>query len=156
MWSLISFNISNTFWNISLIIGYSYHIIKQMISFINIEIRIFYIIHIILESISRHISPISRNKSSGRFCGPETNFIIRTMNFGLIMQEKFLKWIIPINSWILCSFCSIESGMIFMISFFEVIIYRRRSAWKWILLFFSFSVIVIIYSFPIWKCCSSW
>ena len=144
MWSLISFNISNTFWNISLIIGYSYHIIKQMISFINIEIRIFYIIHIILESISRHISPISRNKSSGRFCGPETNFIIRTMDFWLIMQEEFFKRIISINSWILSTFSSIISSMIFMISFFKMIIYRSWSIWIRVLLFFRDSIIIIV------------
>ena len=85
MRSLISFNICNTFRYISLIIRYSYHIIKQMVSFINIEIWIFYIIHIILKSISRNKSSIAWNKSSCRFSSSKTYFIIWTMYFWLIM-----------------------------------------------------------------------
>jgi hypothetical protein len=127
-----------------LIIRNSHHVIKQMICFIDIEIRIFNIIHIILKSISWYISSISWNKCSSRLCSSKSNFIIRTMNFWLIMEEKFLERIISINSWILSSFCSIKCCMIFMISFFKMIIYRCWSIWIWILLFFRDSVVIVI------------
>ena len=144
MRSLITFNISHTFRNISLIIRNSHHIIKQMICFIDIEIRILNIIHIIFKSISWYITTISRNKSSSRFCCSKSNFIVRAMNFRLIMQEEFFERIIAIYSWILSSFGSIKCCMIFMISFFKVIIYWCRSERIRILFFFCYSIIIVI------------
>jgi hypothetical protein len=66
------------------------------------------------------------------------------MNFRLIMQEEFFEGIISIYSWILSSFCSIKCCMIFMISFFKVIIYWCRSERIWILFFFCYSIIIVI------------
>ena len=78
------------------------------------------------------------------------------MNLRLIMQEKFLERIISEYSRILSAFCSIKCGMVFMVSFFEIIVYRRCSERTRILFFFCDSIVIIIRTFPIRKSVLSW